>query len=267
MGYSERGLGIFLKLWPFTHMVKKLSAYTPFRQIFAPLIKDSIFDVTFVPVSESIPVPEDTALPSQAIAELIKASSHRFINNVCICRTQEHCVNYPRDLGCIFLGEAASRMHPSLGHRASVEECLKHLEKASKLGLTGMVGRIWFDATALGLLHDFRHFLVICFCCDCCCLVRKGLKNAGPEFKGAIKKLDGVRVSVGDGCVGCGTCAETCFVRAITLVDGRSHIDQDLCKGCGRCATVCPQGAIHLDFDPGDAIFRELLSRVGKVIE
>ncbi len=267
MGYPKKVVKAFLSLWPFTHMVKKLSAHTPFRQLFAPLVKESVFSVTFVPVSEDIPSQQSTALPRQAIAELIKASSHRFIHDGCICRNQEGCANYPRELGCIFLGEAASRLHPSLGHRAGVEECLEHLEKASQTGLTGMIGRIWFDATTLGLLHDFRNFLVVCFCCDCCCLVRADLREAGPGFKQTIKKLDAVRVSVSDACVGCGTCVKTCFVGAASLAGGRSHIDPEACKGCGRCALACPNDAIDVGFDGESEIFRELLSRVRGVIK
>jgi len=267
MGYPKQIVDAFLSLWPFTHVVKKLSPYTPFRQLFAPLIKEDIFDVTFIPVSEDIPTPQNTALPRQAIAELIKASSHHFIHNGCICRNQEGCVNYPRDLGCIFLGEAASRLHPSIGHRASVEECLEHLEKASETGLTGMIGRIWFDATTLGLLSDFRNFLVVCFCCDCCCLVRADMRKAGPGFKNAIRKLDTVHVTVTDACVGCGTCVQACFVGASEVKDGRVYIDPDVCKGCGRCSLVCPNQAIRIDFDTESAVFKELLDRVSPVIE
>ena len=267
MGYPKKVVNVFLSLWPFTHLVKKLSPYPPFRQLFAPLVSDKVFEVTFVPVSEDIPASQSTALPRQAIAKLIEASSHRFIHNGCICRNQEGCVNYPRDLGCIFLGEAASRLHPSLGHRASVEECMEHLEKASQTGLTGMIGRIWFDATTLGLLHDFRNFVVVCFCCDCCCLVRADIKEAGPGFKRAIKKLDTVEVRVGEGCKGCGTCVATCFMGAARLEGGRARIDPELCKGCGRCAVTCPNGVIEVEFDEEEALFKELLSRVRSVIK
>lgn len=262
MGYSDKVVRGFLSLWPFTHLVKRLSPYTPFRQLFAPLIKDDIFQVTFIPVAEDIPSPQSTVLPRKVIARLIRESSHRFIHNGCICRNQEGCVNYPRELGCIFLGEAASRLHPSLGHRASVEECLEHLEWASEVGLTGMIGRIWFDAMALGVVSDFGNFLVICFCCDCCCLVRTDLRNAGAGFKRAIRKMEAVSVAVTDRCEGCGTCAETCFVGAISLEGGRARIDREKCKGCGRCAMVCPREAIEVEFDEEDELWRELLERV-----
>lgn len=266
MGYEKRVVNLFLSLWPFTHLVKKLSPYPPFRQLFAPLLRENLFQVTFIPVAEEVPTPQNTVIPRQVLAELIRASSHRFIHNGCICRNQEGCENYPRDLGCIFLGEAAAHLHPSIGHRASVEECLEHVEKGSEAGLVGMIGRIWFDATTLGVLHDFKNFVVVCFCCDCCCLVRAGLRKAGPEFKGAIKRLEAVRVEVTDACVGCGTCVASCFVGAASLRGGRSHIDRDACKACGRCAQLCPNGAITVEFDEQDAVFQELLSRVRSVI-
>jgi UDP-glucose 4-epimerase len=148
-----------------------------------------------------------------------------------------------------------------------VEECLEHLERASQTGLTGMIGRIWFDATTLGLLHDFRNFVVVCFCCDCCCLVRADIKSAGPGFKRAIKRMETVEVEVGEGCEGCGTCERTCFVGAIEVVDGRARIDDSLCKGCGRCAAACPNGVIRVEFDEEDALFQELMTRVRSVIK
>ena len=88
MGYPKQVVKVFLSLWPFTHMIKKLSAHAPFRQLFAPLLREGIFDVTFIPVFEDIPASEGTALPRQVIAELIRASSHRFIHDGCICRKQ-----------------------------------------------------------------------------------------------------------------------------------------------------------------------------------
>lgn len=264
VGYPRRVVKGFLSLWPFTHLVKRLSPHPPFRRLFAPLVNERILQVTFIPVAEEIPPPEGTVLPRQALGELIRASSHRFIHDGCICRNREGCVNYPRDIGCIFLGEAAARLHPSLGHRASVEECLNHVERAARAGLTGMIGRIWFDAASLGVLHDFHRFLVVCFCCDCCCLVRTDMRDTAPEFKRTIRRLDSVRVRVGKRCAGCGTCVAACFVGAVELREGRAFIDPERCKGCGRCSQLCPNEAIEVEVDSGTEIFRELLRRVGE---
>ncbi|WP_287152663.1 4Fe-4S binding protein [Candidatus Solincola tengchongensis] len=265
MGYPKGVVKGFLSLWPFTHLVKKLSPYPPFRRLFAPLVDEKVLQVTFLPVSEDIPLPESTVLPRQALAELIRASSHRFIHDGCICRNREGCSKYPRDIGCIFLGEAAAHLHPSLGHRASVEECLAHVERAARAGLTGMIGRIWFDAASLGVLREFKRFLVVCFCCDCCCLVRTDMRHAAPEFKRAIRRLDSVRVRVGERCAGCGTCVEACFVGAVELRGGRAFIDPEKCKGCGRCSLLCSNRAVEVEFDPSEELFRELLRRAGAV--
>ena len=49
-----------------------------------------------------------------------------------------------------------------------------------------------------------------------------------------------------DECVGCGTCVDTCLVKAIELVDDIANIDKNKCMGCGQCAYHCPTGAMKL---------------------
>ena len=51
---------------------------------------------------------------------------------------------------------------------------------------------------------------------------------------------------VAAGCIGCGTCAETCERRALTLRPEGVVIDRDRCRGCGRCAAQCPAAAMEL---------------------
>ena len=51
---------------------------------------------------------------------------------------------------------------------------------------------------------------------------------------------------VTDACVGClaNPCANVCPKNAISIINGRSIIDQDLCIKCGKCKNVCPYSAI-----------------------
>jgi ferredoxin len=96
--------------------------------------------------------------------------------------------------------------------------------------------------------------------------VRTDMKKVPPEIRKGIQRLDAVKITVTDKCKGCGTCVETCFVAASSLREGRAYIDPDLCKACGRCAMVCPQQAIQVEFDEQDALWQELLTRVGSAI-
>lgn len=48
---------------------------------------------------------------------------------------------------------------------------------------------------------------------------------------------------VTDECVGCGACAATCPVEAIT-VEEKAVVNPDVCIDCGACEGACPVGAI-----------------------
>ena len=54
------------------------------------------------------------------------------------------------------------------------------------------------------------------------------------------------RVIVTDGCQGCleHPCKEVCPKGAISMVNGKSHIDPEKCIKCGRCVEACPYNAI-----------------------
>lgn len=53
-------------------------------------------------------------------------------------------------------------------------------------------------------------------------------------------------VTVTDGCRGClaHPCTEVCPTKAVSIIDGKSHIDQDKCIKCGKCVMECPYNAI-----------------------
>ena len=62
----------------------------------------------------------------------------------------------------------------------------------------------------------------------------------------ACVSCDENKYEVSDMCRGCiaHPCMEVCPKDAISMVNGRSYIDQEKCVKCGRCKNVCPYDAI-----------------------
>jgi ferredoxin len=224
--------------------------------VVGPLLKQWLFegdDIIYLPSDRVIPLNQtleplqQTVLPSQVVEHFIDRARHHWIMDFCICREGGHCRSYPRSLGCLFLGEATLDINPELGRRVSKEEAHDHVKKCREAGLVHLIGRNKLDAVWLGVGPGNR-LLTICNCCPCCCLWRV-LPHIAPGIGNCVTKMPGVTVSVSEGCMGCGTCMQgTCFVDAISLVDGQAVIGS-ACRGCGRCALVCPNEAIDVAID------------------
>ena len=159
----------------------------------------------------------------------------------------------------MFLGDSAAEIAPTMGRPVDAAEALAHVQRAMEIGLVPLVVHAAFDAWVLGIPYD--RTLAICFCCDCCCTVRQGLRLGPPAFWDTVVRLPGLVVAVGPECVGCGACVDACHVRAISLDDGQAHIG-DHCKGCGRCAAMCPIGAITLHLAEDVDVLGHLLTQV-----
>ncbi|MFC1474540.1 DUF362 domain-containing protein [bacterium] len=204
-----------------------------------------------IPVNQSVDNVEDVVLPSQIVRRLIEKSGRRVLMDKCICRAAGSCESYPADLGCIFMGQASRKISRGLGKPVSVDRALDHLDKCEAAGLVHLVGRFKFDAILLNATPHHK-LLSICNCCECCC-VFKNIPDLYAPIGETLKKLEGVEVTVGDECKGCGLCAGSCFVRAITL-DGDRAVISDACKGCGRCVTKCPTGSIKLTIENSELV-------------
>jgi ferredoxin len=216
-----------------------------------------------IPIGESIATGEEMVLPSQVVEHFIREANTHWIMDRCICRDGAGCQDYPVDLGCLFLGEAAAGINPKLGRLVSREEALLHVQQCREAGLVHLIGRNKLDTLWLGVGPGDR-LLTVCNCCPCCCLWRV-LPHMAPQIGAKVQRMAGVTVSVGDGCAGCGLCAEVCFVDAIELVEGRAVVGE-ACRGCGRCAQVCPQGAIHVSVGDGRYV-EDLVARISPLVD
>lgn len=220
--------------------------------------------VRTVSIDRSIEQPDEMVLPSRVVEYFIEQADVHWIMDFCLCRAAERCDSYPIDLGCLFLGEAALKINPDLGHRATKEEALEHVRRCREAGLVHFVGRNKLDTVWLGV-GPGEKLLTICSCCPCCCLWGV-LPHVTPRISDKIKGMPGVEVSVNDQCVGCGACTEdVCFMDAIRLEGGRAVISE-ACKGCGRCVEACPHGAIELSIEWERAV-GESIDRISSLVD
>ena len=236
------------------------------KWIINPFFAHPWSEVTSIPINEKILPPDSLILPRRVLERMISEINDIFILDECICRSKEGCKSYPSDIGCMALGPAISRMHPSHGRRASKEDAVAHVRRASKAGLIANVAHVWIDPVAFGLA-DFKKLMFICFCCDCCCLYRTHMEKRGLNLDRAYKKLPGISVTVNpEKCNGCGICVDRCFVSEMELIDGVVTIGEG-CKGCGRCVEVCPEEALSLRIENEDFLYEQLMNRIRNVAD
>ncbi len=259
MGFSRRIFDFLLKLWPLTYLGYWVGRQPVLGWLARPFFSTYLSQATILPVNEAIPVPTQLSLPYTLLKSLIERSDSRFILSVCMCRDQEDCERYPHEYGCIFLGEAARRIHPSMGQAVDVEQALAYVQHAIELGLVPMVAHSIYDSVLLNV--PFKQMLAVCFCCDCCCVVRRGLRTGPPSFGQIVQRLPGLTVSASQACLLCGACQAVCPVQAITMGDERAIVGAN-CKGCGACVEACPNGAMLFAHDQQSEILAALMARV-----
>ncbi|MBU1671675.1 MAG: 4Fe-4S binding protein [Actinobacteria bacterium] len=218
-----------------------------------------------LPVGEEVGGEEASAvLPDELVHRLIDQAGFLWVMDSCICRQATGCEDYPADLGCLFMGQAARDINPMLGRRVSRDEAHAHIHHAREHGLFHLVGRNRLDTVWLGV-GPGDHLLTVCNCCPCCCLWTM-LPNLERGIGDKLERLPGLKVEVTDRCLGCGTCVEgPCLAGAISLEGGRAVISE-ACRGCGHCAHVCPEGAIEVTL-PGGGYVDELVRRMSGLVD
>jgi Pyruvate/2-oxoacid:ferredoxin oxidoreductase delta subunit len=250
---------VFLeKMFPYRFLAAKVTRVPLMREIVNRMLFKQT-NLTVLPIESVVEInlertikpPDNMVLPSQVVEYFIRKTNYRFIMNFCICRDANHCKNHPIEFGCLFLGDAARGINPEFGEEATMEEALAYVQKCRSEGLIHLIGRDKIDETWLGVGSNGK-LLTICNCCSCCCLW-KILPDLDPQIRSKVKRMPGVEVTVTEKCIGCGTCIEHCFVRAIRIEQGHAIIGDD-CKGCGRCADHCPKKAVRVTITDGQFI-------------
>lgn len=171
-------------------------------------------------------------LPYDDIVQMVERAETFAISD-CICRAQQARLDkeckFPLHSCLVF----TDRKRPARPGDVSKAEALALLAETERLGLVHTVSNTIAD-----------HFYV-CNCCGCCCGLLRAINEWG--VAGAVARSSYKVVLNPETCTGCGTCADRCQVRAMSVPEGLAVVDESGCLGCGVCVTGCPTGALRLE--------------------
>lgn len=181
---------------------------------------------------------ESEVLNYERASEIIKQSGGGSIST-CPCRHKAahlgKACGAPEEV-CTSLGTGAEWLvRRGLAKPATVEELLAVLDRTQELGLVHICDNVMNKPA------------YICHCCSCCCVVLKAIKN-GFSAVHPSNFVPSVELA---NCVGCGICADKCYINALKMSDqgdGRRVpvVNDKVCIGCGVCATACPSGSLKM---------------------
>ncbi len=194
---------------------------------------------------------EKVVVPLDMLKESLKNMTFIGGMDTCLCRESNGCKDYPHDLGCLFLGDAAKTIiKHNLGRELTYEEACERIDRAKELGLVAQ--SVWIEVEQLlwGVRNDeMDHFLEVCFCCPCCCIAMRLAGQLSPEDRVRFHPSGWTAVPDRTKCVGCGACAKegVCPMEAVSIgEDGKVVINQEICTGCGECRKRCNLDVIKL---------------------
>lgn len=193
-----------------------------------------------IPVSRAIEANQVVLAAEEAHDFIMHHSAEEMALVPCPCRTRteklgnRECKDEFPIGACIMLGFAALHFeHLGLGKLVTKEQAIEYYDEMVELGLVGHT----FNARYGDML--------ICLCCGCCCSqVRGRLDWDNPNALAPSNFIP----KAGDDCVGCETCTERCYFKAIRLGESSGVIEVDIekCIGCGLCTLACPQETLKL---------------------
>ncbi|MHA1916486.1 MAG: ATP-binding protein, partial [Promethearchaeota archaeon] len=190
-------------------------------------------------VNKELEVPEERILPTQEIRELIEKYDDIAVGN-CYCRQHQEFLDNPCKMieitpSCMTLGKSARHTsNHGFSKMVSKEEALDILKKCEDAGLVHKAYHKYGNSAA--------EEVAICNCCNCCCMTaRDCLIFPVVNETNYLASIDE------DLCIGCGTCVDLCYNKAIELNDDNiAERIEEYCAGCGVCAYHCSEKAISL---------------------
>ncbi|MFZ5596033.1 MAG: ATP-binding protein [Bacillota bacterium] len=186
---------------------------------------------------------ETEVLTYERAGEIIRQSGGGAIS-ICPCRHKAahlgKACGAPLEV-CTSLGSAAEWViRRGMGKPATVDDLLRVLDETEKLGLVHNCDNVMNKPAYM------------CHCCGCCCVILTGIKEFGSYVTHPSNFIPALEAET---CMGCGTCADSCHIGAITMQDNGNGaevplVNKEVCIGCGVCASACPSDSLTMSRRP-----------------
>lgn len=179
-------------------------------------------------VNMDIEIPDTReVIPYDMVTELLKGR-RTICLTTCQCRCNKDAMgtrecDYPTETCMLFDDLAERTLKVGAGRKISIDEALEITKRGRDLGLVHNIS-------------NAENPSVLCQCCPCCCLVLQSMFRNESTCGKASRY---VCVQNTEKCDGCGSCAESCPAKAITIENGKPVFDQNKCIGCGICVARC----------------------------
>jgi electron transport complex protein RnfB len=186
-----------------------------------------------VPVDAAIDT--DTAIATYDLVRELVRSQESIAVADCICRKERQLLDkgcdHPMENCLTFSFAADYYIENGIGRRVTVDECMKILDDAEKVGMV-------CAPTNSQVITN------MCICCGDSCNMLRSLKTYERPADHAVTSFQAA-IDPGE-CTACGTCEERCQIEAVIEGDDFYEVDLARCIGCGLCVTTCPVEAVSM---------------------